>query len=150
MPYFGIEASLDDTRARALLGPLGLAAAAAARLLHDADRLRRARALGQAARHPRGRGDGARAAPTATAPAVGDRVRASRCPTYLYVSMQAMTDMRIDRLRSGASAGPASRQVYRALRDAIIAHDARPRASGSPRTSSPSGSPSAARRCARR
>jgi GntR family transcriptional regulator, rspAB operon transcriptional repressor len=32
-----------------------------------------------------------------------------------------MTDMRIDRLRNGASAGPASRQVYRALRDAIIA-----------------------------
>lgn len=30
-----------------------------------------------------------------------------------------MTDMRIDRLRTG-SAGPASRQVYRALRDAII------------------------------
>jgi DNA-binding GntR family transcriptional regulator len=29
--------------------------------------------------------------------------------------------MRIDRLRNGASAGPASRQVYRALRDAIIA-----------------------------
>jgi GntR family transcriptional regulator, rspAB operon transcriptional repressor len=32
-----------------------------------------------------------------------------------------MTDMRIDRLRNGVSAGPASRQVYRALRDAIIA-----------------------------
>jgi len=32
-----------------------------------------------------------------------------------------MTDMRIDRLRNGASAGPASRQVYRALRHAIIA-----------------------------
>ena len=51
MPYFGIEASLDDARARALLGPLGLARAAAARLLRDADRLRRARALGQAADH---------------------------------------------------------------------------------------------------
>jgi len=32
-----------------------------------------------------------------------------------------VTDMRIDRLRTGPSAGPASRQVYRALRDAIIA-----------------------------
>ena len=50
-----------------------------------------------------------------------------------YVSMQTVTDvgidrlrdMRIDRLRS-SSGGPASRQAYRALRDAIIATELEP------------------------
>ena len=56
VPYFGIEASLDDTRARELLVPHGLVGAAAARLLRHADRLRRARALGQGHDHPPGRG----------------------------------------------------------------------------------------------
>ena len=37
-----------------------------------------------------------------------------------------MADMRIDRMRNGAAAGPASRQVYRALRDAIIATELAP------------------------
>ena len=39
--------------------------------------------------------------------------------------MQGMTDMRIDRLRTPA-AGPASRQVYRALREAIITAELAP------------------------
>jgi len=46
--------------------------------------------------------------------------KASEDAVCLYVSMQPVTDLRIERLRRNGTAGPASRQVYRTLRDAII------------------------------
>jgi hypothetical protein len=54
VPYFGIGATLDDARARELLGPLGLVAPPLAGLLREADRICRARQLGQARDHPPG------------------------------------------------------------------------------------------------
>ncbi len=58
VPYFDMRVVFDDSRARALLAPAGIRAAAAGRVLRQADRLRGGDALGQAADDPRG---GARA-----------------------------------------------------------------------------------------
>jgi hypothetical protein len=58
LPYFGIEAILDDERAQALLGPLGIAAVAAPRLLRAHHRVRRTLQLGQARGDEAGRSAG--------------------------------------------------------------------------------------------
>jgi len=42
------------------------------------------------------------------------------------VGIERPRDMRIDRLRASSAAGPASRQAYRALRDAIISTELEP------------------------
>ena len=145
-PTSGSRRASTTRRARELLVPARARVAAAARLLRDADRLRRARALGQGhdhARRPRpprspDRGT-SRLTPASRALASG----------RLVCKYAGVTDMRIDRLRSRHRRARQPAGLPRAARRDHLRRSSPP-ASASPRTSSPSASPSAARRCARR